>query len=190
MRSLTDHQYTELGARIAKQKQPTRLALFVMLDAGLRVGEVVNLAWIDLAHFGIPMTALRLDASATKTKRMREIPIGTRLANEIQICWNGHAAPKLITPANYALANVKEGHPLSVRTLQRVCLQLGRHVGFTKMTPHVLRHTFATRLLRVSNLRIVQQALGHARLTTTQVYTHPDAQDMHDAITALDARNQ
>jgi site-specific recombinase XerD len=50
----------------------------------------------------------------------------------------------------------------------------------------MLRHTFATRLLRVSNIRVVQEALGHARVSTTQIYTDVSNDDMITALGRLD----
>jgi site-specific recombinase XerD len=51
-----------------------------------------------------------------------------------------------------------------------------------QLTPHTLRHTFATRLLRVSTTRLVQLALGHKSITTTELYTHPTCEDIELAM--------
>jgi site-specific recombinase XerC len=75
--------------------------------------------------------------------------------------------------------------PISLRTVQRQIAIIGRDLGLTHLSPHVLRHTFATRLLHITHdLRIVQEALGHARITTTQIYTHPNHEDLANAMNA------
>ncbi|GAH73030.1 unnamed protein product [marine sediment metagenome] len=51
--------------------------------------------------------------------------------------------------------------------------------------PHILRHTFASRLMRTTNARIVQELLGHQHLSTTQIYTHPNQDDLKKAIEQL-----
>ncbi|MBA7615634.1 Tyrosine recombinase XerC [subsurface metagenome] len=58
---------------------------------------------------------------------------------------------------------------------------LGRSVN-----PHVLRHTFASKLMRVTNMRTVQELLGHSNITSTQIYTHPNETDKHEAIEKMD----
>ncbi|GAH51596.1 unnamed protein product, partial [marine sediment metagenome] len=55
--------------------------------------------------------------------------------------------------------------------------------------PHVLRHTFASRLMRTTNSRVVQELLGHQHMSTTQIYMHPNQEDKKKAIQSLD-RNQ
>lgn len=185
MRALTDLQHAAFGDAAREQKQPMRLGLFIMLEAGVRVGELVQLAWLDVIRHGIPNDVLVIDKTAAKNQRIRDLPIGRVLRIEIQEAYNHHAQPRDISPANYVAARQRDAEPVHVRSFQRTCANIGQNIGFKHLTPHVLRHTFATRLLRVTNLRVVQTALGHARISTTEVYTHPSSQDLTDAITRL-----
>lgn len=79
------------------------------------------------------------------------------------------------------------GQALSIRAMQDVVANAGKEAGLERsISPHVLRHTFATRLLNAgANLRVVQQLLGHASLQTTQIYTHITVDDLTEAIQAL-----
>ena len=52
--------------------------------------------------------------------------------------------------------------------------------------PHTLRHTFGTRMMKRTNIRVVQELMGHKSITSTQVYTHPDHDDLNRAINGLD----
>ena len=77
--------------------------------------------------------------------------------------------------------------PLNPRYVQQMVARLAERAGIEKrVTPHVLRHTAATLLLKGHrNLREVQEFLGHANVATTQVYTHVLAEDLVEAVDAL-----
>lgn len=72
---------------------------------------------------------------------------------------------------------------INERTVQRIIRKYAHKAGITKkVTPHVLRHTFATTLLKQgADIRIIQQLLGHASVATTQIYTHLDDRALRDA---------
>lgn len=131
--------------------------------AGLRLDDV-NLAegWVRL--FG-------------KGGRERLVPLGRKAVRAIEV-YLKHCRPDLVEHApNEALFLSKSGEPLDPSALYRLVQRtaaaagLGRRVG-----PHRLRHAFATALLDGgANLRVVQELLGHARVTTTEIYTHVSA---------------
>lgn len=164
---------------------PVSLAVHLMLHAGLRVGELGHLAWSDLVHDNLPLARIRLDRLMTKNNQSREVPINRDLHAAIAYAWSGYARPNAFTPANFAMARTPKAKPLTTRTIERHVAALGRKIKFLDLTPHVLRHTFATRLMRVANASVVQQALGHRRLTTTQRYMHPNNQDLKNAVDRL-----
>jgi len=154
----------------------------LMLHTGIRVGEAVKLAWCDLIYGHRVKTALDLTADMTKRHRARIIPINRHLADRISAIWSGTANARGFGLANYALASKPLSLAVSTRSIERRFQNAARKAGDFILTPHMLRHTFATRLLRVSNLAIVQSALGHKRISTTSIYTHPDLNDLQKAI--------
>lgn len=190
-RHLTDRQYPKITSGLATELPVPRLAIALMLYAGLRVGETVKLAWCDLVHGRAAKAMLDLDANQTKGNVPRSLPISRTLAEHIQFVWDGHAARQEMTPANYALARVRDGTPISIRQIERRVAILGRRELGTKLTPHMLRHTFATRLMRQTDIRSVQTALGHKSVQSTQIYTHVDLDRLRSAMdTAANADNQ
>lgn len=181
-RHLPENDYARLAPALQSLRHPYPLAYALMLYAGLRVGEAVMLAWCDLIHNGQPLACLTLDATITKTHRARTLPITMRLAHQIAASWKTNQRSSGWSPAHYAIAPKPGRNPLTTRALQR---QLA-HTSYTTLgrsiSPHVLRHTFATRLLAVTNIRAVQTALGHKSLTSTQIYTHPSLDDLAHAM--------
>jgi len=86
----------------------------------------------------------------------------------------------------------KEEQPLTPRSIERIVQHYARIAGITKkITPHTLRHTFGTDLLRGgADLRAVQALLGHSSITTTQIYTHVTDQHLRDVHKAFHGKRQ
>ena len=175
-------QLPALRAAITLLRQPQRLGIMLMLETGLRVGELCKLALSDIAWLGKPKTLLEVPATAAKLAQIRRVPISARLSGEIQTALVYFYTPLCFSPAHYLMATTPNGKPTTTRTLERLVSTLGRTAIGQRITPHTLRHTFATNLLAVSDLRCVQEALGHARVSTTQIYTHPSADQIGAAI--------
>lgn len=185
MRTVSPDKLPALNSAADLLPHPYRLAYYLMLEAGLRVSETLKLAWCDLVYANTPLTQIELKTDMTKGNRSRTLPVSHKLDAEIHYAWNAHAKPNGFTAANYVIAKTSRSAPLSARAIQRRFKALGRKAIALPLTPHMLRHTFATRLLKVSNLRIVQEALGHRRISTTQIYTHVTTNDVAEAIAKL-----
>ncbi len=185
MRSLTDNQLADLYNTAFKTNHPARLAVYLLGELGLRAGELCKLTWFDVAWLGDVRTTVTIVPAITKRHRERTLPISTLLRSELnqrlQMLTNGDR-PK---PEWHIYGDGVPPKPLTQRTLQRQIHNIGNDAGIADLHPHVLRHTFATRLLRASDLRVVQTALGHARLSTTEIYTHPDMNDLQNGINAM-----
>lgn len=145
-----------------------RAILELMYATGLRVSEVINLKLNDL-HL-----AVGLLKTMGKGQKERMLPIGDMAVDWIN-SYLEHGRNKLLKDkhSDFLFLNF-HGNQL---TRQGIWKNLKLHVqkaGITKnITPHTLRHSFATHILENgADLRIVQELLGHADISTTQIYTH------------------
>ncbi|HET89560.1 MAG TPA: tyrosine recombinase [Chloroflexi bacterium] len=152
---------TPLGLR-------NRALVEVMYAAGLRVSEVVGL---DVADVDLAQAQVRVMGKGSKE---RVGLLGRPAVRAVQ-AYLAVGRPELLRrrPTDALWLNHRGGR-LSVRGVALVLDQLGQQAGIrTHVSPHVIRHSFATHLLDGgADLRIVQELLGHADLTTTQIYTH------------------
>ncbi len=145
-------------------------ALIEMLYAsGMRVSELV----------GVKPGELNLDEGyltcTGKGDKQRIVPLGDEAAAWVRR-YMRDGRPRLLhsRPSPWLFVNARDGGPLSRVGFWKVLKQYGIEAGITRdISPHVLRHSFATHLLeRGADLRAIQAMLGHADLSTTQIYTH------------------
>lgn len=141
-------------------------------SSGLRLSELasVNLFDIDLSSAELRVTG--------KGSKERLLPVG-RMAIEALNQWL-KCRNEFIKEQNNALFISQLGNRISVRQIQQRLSYWAKQQGLnSKLNPHKLRHSFASHLLQSSSdLRAVQELLGHADLSTTQVYTHLDFQHL------------
>jgi len=162
----------------------------LMLDAGLRVGEVVALKMSHLYFAGVPVRQLLLSGDITKNKRERTVPINMRLKAAILQhfevnAWLIHRAD------NYSVwGTEKSDIPLTTRQVENVLNKAAMKSLGRLVNPHMLRHTFGSSLLRITNIRTVQELLGHSQVTSTQIYTHPNEDDKQNAIDDLEEQTK
>jgi len=194
IKSLTIDEQAKFLAYFHRQDKPRflnelracdHLIVLLMLDAGLRVGEVIQLTVGDLHVLGSPVGMIHLRPETTKTKTERSIPVTVRLHDSIQEMFLNIWQPFGYKPWYRAFANADNDWCLSSRRIQQMTKTAGIITISRPVHPHMLRHTFATRLMSKCSIRVVQQLLGHASLSSTQVYTHPNTQDLQMAIDSL-----
>lgn len=166
------------------------LACF-MLEAGLRVGELVQLCRSDICFNSRPLQLLIIRHEISKTHEERQIPISTRLAQAISTLAEFYWSAWYTRGGFYAFYHTDDNKFLTTRQVERIIRSAANRSIGRPVHPHVLRHTFATKLMRLTDIRTVQTLLGHSSISSTQVYTHPDADDLKEAIerAALDSRN-
>ena len=152
------------------------LAMFELFySSGLRLDELVGLNWQDY-HAKDQSVTVR-----GKGNRTRMLPVG-RMARAALGRWRD-ASQREFRAANQHTAAVflsRQGRRISHRTVQRRLVLWCKKQGLgNRLSPHTLRHSFATHLLESSgDLRAVQELLGHQDISTTQIYTHLDFQHL------------
>jgi integrase/recombinase XerC len=154
--------------------------LSLCYGAGLRISEALGLSRADVEG-----PTLRVTGKGGKTRLVPIIePVRQAIEAYLKLC------PFTLTPSQPMFRGVKGG-VLSPRLLQARMVQLRSALGLPPgATPHALRHSFATHLLgRGGDLRAIQELLGHASLSTTQIYTAVDTERLLDAYRAAHPRS-
>lgn len=179
-----------LELEIQKRNPSIRLAVSIMWYIGLRVSEVTQLDWkqITLLNTSHPSIEILAHQTKTRTPRILPIPIPLRRALELDAAAEPDQLP-LHPPTGLVVHHHYSGAPLTTRAIQYAITDACGAANVGKFSPHSFRHSFATRLLRVSNIRLTQLALGHASITSTALYTHPTLDELELAMTraALEA---
>jgi integrase/recombinase XerD len=146
-----------------------RALIEVLYATGLRVSELV----------GLRMSDVRLDEGYVqcmgKGSKQRIVPLGDEAADWVRrYVASGRPVLARRRDSPWLFLNARNGQRLSRLGFWKGLKVYGRRAGVTShLSPHVLRHSFATHLLdRGADLRAIQTMLGHADLSTTQVYTH------------------
>ncbi len=159
----------------------------LMLDAGLRVGEVCWLRIDNLWFANSPVENIVLDADLAGKECTRSVPVSSRLKSAITEMHQSWWSLGAMSVLNFALYDTNRDFCLSTRQVERIIRAAAMKCLGRPVHPHMLRHTFASRLMRKTNMRVVQELLGHKNLSSTQVYTHPNGDDMRQAIDSIEA---
>jgi len=157
-------------------------ALELLYAAGLRIGELVG---VDVAEVDLGERLVRvLGKGATE----RVVPFGVPAGRALQE-WLDVRAELATAASPGALFLGVRGGRINARTLREVVYRLTALAGVRHLPPHGLRHSTATHLLDGgSDLRSVQEVLGHSSLTTTQRYTHVSAERLRNSFTQAHPR--
>jgi len=172
-RSLTEEEVEALLAAPAVSDplgHRDRTMLEVLYATGLRVSELVNLKLIQV---NLNQGVLKI---VGKGNRERMIPLGEEAVQWIQQFLQGPRVEILLERQTDFLFPTRRGDRMTRQAFWHIIKRYARKAGVSKdLSPHTLRHAFATHLLNHgADLRVVQMLLGHSDLSTTQIYTHVD----------------
>ena len=140
-----------------------RVILMTIYSAGLRVSEAAKLEVDD-----VDSARMLIRVRGGKGRKDRYVPLAKSLLEILRAYW------KVVKPTKWLFPGQTPDHYISPRTLRRACRLATHKAGLRKrVTPHTLRHSFATHLLESgTDIRTIQKLLGHKKLETTTIYTH------------------
>jgi site-specific recombinase XerD len=168
----------EVARMLTRARNPKHRALLTLLySAGLRVGEVIRLKVTDLdTQRGL------VRVRRGKGSKDRYTLLAERAVEAVRVYLAAYPTDRWLFPG------AREGRHLTERSAQRVVKRAARAAGLSKdVTTHTLRHSFATHLLEGgTNLRIIQELLGHSSARTTQIYTHVTVSALQSVRSPLD----
>lgn len=140
-----------------------RTVLLTLYGAGLRIGEATRLTIPD-----IDSQRKQLSIRSGKGQKDRRVPLSPRLLEALRDYWRGERPPTYLFPG------ITQDVPLAHTTIQKMIKQAAREAGIRKrVTPHTLRHSYATGLLEAGvDLLTIGRLLGHRSFSTTLIYLH------------------
>ena len=195
----SEHRLTEPKERVREASDSEERQLFAQLSegydtavkfaimAGCRLDELTGLTWARVDFF------TRVFTVTGKNGNTRTIPMSQALF-DLLFAQQGHHAEHVFTYVarrTYVDRGLVKGqrYPITYYGLQIAVRRAVKRAGIVDLRVHDLRHTAATRTLRVSNLRVVQHLLGHADITTTAKYAHAQSEDIRAALDAASPTN-
>lgn len=192
-KSITEEKYRRLVAQLRSETRlgkRDRLILEVMWDAGLRVAEVAALAPGDLVEAS---DSYWISVRDGKGRKARNVAIGDNLAGRYR-AW-AESLPhgcKILFPS---MSGSKLGQALSDRGIRRLVSKLSTSADVTVASPdgspkaigpHVLRHSYATRMLSYGiPLQMLKEQLGHSSISTTAIYLHVENAELSRAVKTI-----
>jgi integrase len=185
-RVLSWEEFLKLRLQLAQIAPRWHLTASELWYLGLRVSECLALRWRDYQGIDTLTRRLLIPAEITKNGRARVLPVPEPLARQLT-AWK-HKDQLLddsAGPDDLIVSHPELDRGYTARGLQRAIGYAAARAELGHLSPHTLRHTFATRLLKVTDIRTVQLALGHRSILTTQLYTHPTVEDLELAMNKI-----
>ncbi len=175
---------TEENTDLAKRN---RCMIEVLYGCGLRVSELTEL---QISNINFKENYLKIQGKGDK---VRFVPLADYTADFIKNYINNIRSKQKINPKHSDILFLNSrGAQISRQMVFLVIKEIVRKAGIQKnISPHTFRHSFATHLLQNgADLRFIQEMLGHSSITTTEIYTHLNTEELHETILKYHPRNQ
>lgn len=203
--TLTDEQIS--AVREAMPRTRDRLLISLLTESGMRIGEALGLRRHDMhllassSSLGCQVTGphvhvrrrINANGALAKSRYERSLPVTSQIAELYATYQHERACVPLADGSDFVFVNLYKppvGEPLRYHNAKKLFERTSLIVGFA-VRPHMLRHSAATRWLAAGTPRdVVQSLLGHASMTSVQVYIHPTDQEKRDAIEQVAARSR
>jgi site-specific recombinase XerD len=184
-RKLPDVLSIEEAARLLEAAPGIKYkaALGVAYGAGLRVSEVAHLKVDD-----IDSKRMLIRVEQGKGRKDRNAMLSPQLLALLRLWWREGRRRRVMLPHGWLFPGQNALHPISTRQLHRAVQEAAEVAGIHKrVSPHTLRHSFATHLLESDvDIRVIQVLLGHSKLDTTALYTKVSTRTIHAVASPLD----
>lgn len=167
--------------------QRNKAIIETLYSCGLRVSELVNLRITDL---NFDQGFIKVIGKGDKE---RLVPIGQKAIKEINLYKpDRHSLPAIQKSSENVLFLNRRGNKLTREMIFTIVKRAAKDAGIEKsISPHTLRHSFATHLIEGgADIRVVQEMLGHESILTTEIYTHLDRQFLKDTILRFHPRTK
>lgn len=186
-RGLTDEQLTLYYAAAETYPEPDRSVLLLLPRTGLRVSEACGLRVDEVQQRG-KSWLIALSSARGKGGKARDVPLSPAALQLVSGC------RKLFPNRSYFFPARARGQgkryidrPISAQTIAKSTREIAaKHPELKGLTPHILRHTFATRVHRGTSLRNVQELLGHESISSTTRYVQTEWDALTEAVDAAD----
>ena len=158
--------------------QRNKTIIEILYGTGIRVSELINL---KLSNIFFKENIIKVIGKGNKE---RFVPLGEIASNELKIYINNRNRMKIDSKSSDILFLNRYGRGLTRSMIFKIISDASKRVGLDKkISPHTLRHSFATHLIKNgADLRTIQLILGHESITTTEIYTHLDTLHLEEVL--------
>lgn len=177
-RHLSNKEENKLLGAVEMEGNPRDKAIIiVMLNTGLRAGEVCHLTWDAVV---MRDRSGYLDIRAGKRNKYRQVPLNAIARNALKEYRQSLGYEP--SPKSNVFESKTTGEALSPRTLANIINKYQEDSGIDRISPHVLRHRFAYRMIQDTSIDTLARIMGHESINTTAVYTQPTSEDLQRAV--------